>query len=84
MTLCKHKQYDQREGPRHETVVSSSNSRKTRPKLLRRITFQEESANALAQSVYQIDVGGHPVLSPTNNFAFQFSPVKKVPEMNMS
>ncbi|XP_064384588.1 uncharacterized protein LOC135333554 [Halichondria panicea] len=59
------------DGPRRESVVAHQ---KSRPKLLRRITFQEQSANAIAANMYHNDLAGEVVLSSTNNFAFGFSP----------
>ena len=56
--------------------LPSKRKRPGRPKLLRRYTFQEMSANTYAVNNLEYDLGGEVVLSPATKamFAFQTEP----------
>ena len=49
--------------------AGSGGTRRRKPKLLKRLTFQEAAANAYAMDMYQMGLGGESVLTPTNGFA---------------
>ena len=53
--------------------ATSKRRRSARPKLLKRYTFQEKSANTYAVNSFEYDLAGEVLLSPTSsaNFAFQ-------------
>ena len=49
--------------------------KKPKPLLTKRFTFQEESANAYAVNMYQVDLAGEAVLSPARKHHFAFGPL---------
>ena len=51
---------------------SVRNRRSARPKLLKRYTFQDMSANAYAVNNIEYDITGEVMLSPTSKAAFAF------------
>ena len=72
--------------------TGSGGTRRRKPKLLRRFTFQVSSANAYAVNTYELGLGGEVILSPTSKSSFAFksllstdsplSPTSEVPEFN--
>ena len=69
--------------------ATAKQRRSGRPKLLRRYTFQETSANIYAVNNLEYDLAGEVILSPTakSNFAFQKDSMesdKTSPEFNIT